>query len=173
MELASLMVNCKILLIPDMVVQNSCRKLREAISLNSIDSMGMDLELIMIISPLLIPENASDDMDLLFIFFSSFVERFYELVVIFQSRFLWLKDVLEILQSCFGPEFRFVVDNEVKYRTVHTILSFSVSSPRLNILISALILELIETKVYSALDIIEKYPNLFTPQRLWILEYLR
>jgi hypothetical protein len=106
----------------------------------------------------------------LLIVFSPFLERFIKLHkedVELQEISKGNVDLVE-LQN---------VDNETKYEAIHVILStFNdnlLNSPKFRKWTSNLILDILDSRIYSALDILEKYTHLLTRERMWLFEKLR
>lgn len=108
----------------------------------------------------------------LLIVFSPFLERFMK---------LHKEDVQESLRKISQEDIDLVklqnVDNETKYEAIHVILStfndHLLDSPKFRKWTSHLILDILDSRIYSALDVLEKYTHLLTKERMWLFEKLR
>ena len=172
LALCTEMVKNEVLLINIEEIKSMCSFVRTNINhCVSIDDFYQNAIMVIRLSPILLKSSMIDEMDILFVIFSPFIERFYGLISLYE--FGWLQEAFSSIQSCFGPAFRFAADNELRYEAINAIFKIRSDSIILNRWTSVLILELLETKVYSALDIIEKYTYLISKDRLWIIEELR
>lgn len=165
------MVSFKVLLFSKQILKQIVDLVKAKIYQNDSQSVYEQRIMVVRLFPILLEDSEFEQMDILFIVFSPFIERFSHLLSVNDCD--WIQDAARSMQSCFGLDFKSNVDNETRYEAIHSILQTCSDSLVFNNWASVLILDILETRIYSALDIIEKYVHLMTRERLWIIQRLR